>query len=97
MLKSLDLYDVVTPDMVYQSVNLVHCSYAKKNDNGAMMIIAELLFQEIRETVSAAYSSSSTIVNSNSPSAADQSNTGAVTYALGTLAQQDILGRTGFQ
>lgn len=97
MLQALDLYDVVTPDMTYSSVNLVHYNYSKKNNDGAVMIVAELWFQQIRQTVSATFSSSSTAVTSNSPSAASQVNNGTVTFALGTVAMQDVAGQAGFQ
>lgn len=98
MLHAIDLYDVVTPDKTYSSVNLVHYSYSKKNDNGAVMIIAELWFQEIRQSVAAIYSTSSaSSITSNSPSAASQVNTGAVTYALGSTSQQAIAEQAVFQ
>src|SRR6185312_3368208 len=51
MLESTDLYDVVTPDKVYQNVNLVAYNHAKKNDDGATLIIAELMFREVREVL----------------------------------------------
>lgn len=98
MRKSLDLYDIVTPDETYMGVNLVHYDYAKKNDNGAVMIIAECWFREIRQTVSASYSTSSnTQVNSNSPSAASQVSTGTASPTTGTTAQQAIAAQAPLQ
>jgi hypothetical protein len=49
MLDSTDLYDVITPDKVYQNVNLVAYNHAKKKDEGGTLIIAELMFREVRE------------------------------------------------
>ena len=80
MLDSTDLYDVVTPDKVYQNVNLVAYNHAKKNDEGGTLIIAELMFREVRESGQAAYSGA-TVGNqlaSNSETAASPVNLGTV-------------------
>jgi len=85
MLDSTDLYDVVTPDKVYQNVNLVAYNHAKKNDDGATLIIAELMFREIRESGKAGYANTSlgnlTQLASNSESAASPVNIGTVSGA----------------
>lgn len=82
MLDSTDLYDVITPDKVYQNVNLVGYNHAKKNDEGGTLIIAELMFREVRESGDAQYSSPSTSVGdpitSTSESAATPVNVGTV-------------------
>ena len=75
MLESTDLYDVVTPDKVYQNVNLVAYNHAKKSDDGATLIKAELMFKEIRETGKAQYS---TPIVSTSETAATPVNLGTV-------------------
>jgi len=80
MLASTDLYDVITPDKVYQNVNLVAYNHAKKNDEGSTLIIAELMFREVRESGQAAYSGA-TVGNqlaSNSETAASPVNLGTV-------------------
>ena len=89
MLDSTDLYDVVTPDKVYQNVNLVAYNHAKKSDNGATLIIAELMFREVRESGNAQYSNPQASVGnvlSNSESAASPVNVGTVS---GTDLQPD--------
>lgn len=81
MLASTDLYDVVTPDKVYQNVNLVSYNHAKKSDEGGTLIIAELMFKEVRESGSAQYSINASTVNhivSNSESAATPVSLGTV-------------------
>jgi hypothetical protein len=81
MLASTDLYDVVTPDKVYQNVNLVGCNHAKKSEEGGTLIIAELMFKEVRETGSAQYSTLTVTygqITSNSESAATPVNVGTV-------------------
>jgi len=80
MLDSTDLYDVVTPDKVYQNVNLVAYNHAKKNDEGGTLIIAELMFREVRELLPTA---TVTIlpgkqISSNSESAASPVDAGTV-------------------
>lgn len=75
MLDSTDLYNIVTPDKVYPNVNLVAYNHAKKSDEGGTLIIAELMFREVRESISANYSNA--IVSSNA-SAASPVNLGTV-------------------
>jgi hypothetical protein len=50
MLDSTDLYDVITPDKVYENVNLVGYNHTKKSDEGGTLIIAELMFSESAAT-----------------------------------------------
>jgi hypothetical protein len=80
MLASTDLYDVVTPDKVYQNVNLVGCNHAKKSDEGGTLIIAELLFKEVRETLPTGVVSVGSLlpISSNSESAASPVDVGTV-------------------
>jgi hypothetical protein len=90
MLNSTDLYDVITPDKVYSNVNLVAYNHAKKNDEGGTLIIAELMFREVRESGNAQYSSPTSsvgnILGSSSESAATPVNVGTVS---GTELQPD--------
>jgi len=83
MLDSTDLYDVVTPDKVYQNVNLVGYNHSKQDTKGAVMIIAELMFREVRESVKAGYSNVNVLptLASNSESAASPVNVGTVSGA----------------
>ncbi len=69
LLNSTRLISVVTPDMVYTTTSLIHFDYRKEATNGAVLLIAELTFQEVR-------------VNPTTyiPTAQPQ---GAVTYPLG--------------
>lgn len=81
MLASTDLYNVVTPDKVYENVNLIAYNHAKKNDEGGTLIIAELMFKEVRESGNAQYSnnaSSGNLIASSSESAATPVNIGTV-------------------
>jgi len=82
MLDSTDLYDVITPDKVYQNVNLVAYNHAKKNDEGGTLIIAELLFREVRQVLPSGNvgvgALTQTSWESNSESAASPVNVGTV-------------------
>jgi hypothetical protein len=48
LLNSTDLLSIVTPDKIYNSANLVNFDYRKESKNGAVLLIAELTFQEVR-------------------------------------------------
>lgn len=85
MLDSTDLYDVVTPDKVYQNVNLVGYNHAKQDTKGAVMIIAELMFREVREILPVGNVSVGNLTqlswNSSSESAANPVSIGTVSGA----------------
>lgn len=48
LLNSTRLLSIVTPDKVYNSANLINFDYRKDARNGAVLLIAELTFQEVR-------------------------------------------------
>jgi len=47
---SLALFDVVTPDYVYTSVNCNHFDFRRTSRNGVELIVVEMWFIEIRES-----------------------------------------------
>lgn len=53
--KSTDLFNIVTPEVVYLSYTLERYSYRRANNQGAYMYIVEIPLREIRE-VSSTYS-----------------------------------------
>lgn len=53
MLNAIDLYTVATPDAVYESVNLVHVNYRREAKQGVTLLLAELWFDEVRQTATA--------------------------------------------
>lgn len=57
--KTLLLYDVVTPEAVYQSVNVQHYDYKRTATNGVGLISVEIWFLEIRVTTDASYTTGS--------------------------------------
>jgi hypothetical protein len=91
MLESTDLYDVVTPDKVYHNVNLVANNHAKKHDEGGTLIIAELMFREVRESGKASYASPTVTagnpIASNSEAAATPVDVGVISGQQASQAQ----------
>lgn len=55
--KSTDLFDVVTPEVVYIDYAIERYSYARHNSRGATLLIVEISLKEIRQ-VSALYTTS---------------------------------------
>lgn len=48
LLNSTKILSVVTPDKTFMSANLINFDYRKDARNGAVLLIAELTFQEVR-------------------------------------------------
>lgn len=46
---STDLFSIVTPDRVYESVNVVSVNYTRRTEGGADRLVAELGVMEIRQ------------------------------------------------
>ena len=69
---STNLYEVVTPEYVYPSVNIVHVDYSRSVHSGANMIVADVWCQQVITTAS------STMSNTRSSSGADAVNGGTV-------------------
>lgn len=53
----LQLYDVVTPERVYQSVNITGYEYKRTSVNGVGLLVIDVSLLEIRETAEVAFSS----------------------------------------
>lgn len=49
---SLDTYSLVTPEKVYQSVNLERVDFSRRSNGGAGILVFNLWFREIRVTAS---------------------------------------------
>jgi hypothetical protein len=71
-LASLYLFDVVTPEATYHSLNLVHCDYRREARNGATMLTIDVWCQEVRAIATAVYSQTKT------PEASPKKDSGAV-------------------
>lgn len=80
---SLDLYDIVTPDAVYLSVNVTHLGLAQSAQSGVTLLSFDIGLQQIRTTPENATSSTASQVASSpdlvtSPTAAPTVNVGTV-------------------
>jgi hypothetical protein len=53
--QSFDLYDVVTPDRVYQNVSVEGYDYQRSATNGAGLLTVEVRLLEVRESPSATF------------------------------------------
>lgn len=92
MKQGVDLYDLSTPDVLYERYTLTHYDYTRRSNNGVSMIIAECRFEEVRQTGSATYSSANgSSIQSNSPSANDPVNSGTVSATAPTAAQSAVI------
>lgn len=52
---SLLVFNVVTPDFVYKSLNLVHFDYKRTNTDGVTLLTADLYLREVMQTVDTSY------------------------------------------
>lgn len=75
-----ELYNVVTPERTYLSVNIVGARIDRSREQGAGLISVEVRLREIRENVTTAFSSTT------DPSSADVKNDGAVQTTTPTAA-----------
>ncbi|MGN6774999.1 hypothetical protein [Rhizobium sp.] len=82
----LNLYDVVTPDAIYPSVNITHWSYSQSANNGVGLIVVDIWTLEVRETVNDMQSAT------QSPTSASQVNGGTVQPVAATSLQQAQTG-----
>lgn len=78
----LNLYDVVTPEIVYENVNVTHWDYNRTAQNGVGLVTVDLWLLQIRVNATATFS------NTKSPSAAGTQSGGAVQTVPPTPSQQ---------
>jgi len=75
MLKSIDLYTVITPEAQYTNASLENYDYRRESRNGATLLIVDLAFIEVRITAVATFSA---VVKPGQPSGADPVSGGQV-------------------
>lgn len=80
---STELYNVVTPEIVYANYNIVSYQYARKASKGLTLLIVEVFLEEVR-SVSSSYAQGLIVAPVN-PAATDQENNG-VTQAAAPAA-----------
>jgi len=83
--KTLNLYDVVTPEMTYRSCNITHIDYKRTAYNGVGLLMIDIWFIEVRVTSTTTYSTT------QSPTTTGQQNTGSVSpQTPNSIVQQDF-------
>jgi hypothetical protein len=88
----LELYDVVTPEAVYENVNVIHYDYRRTTQSGLGMLVVSIFCQEVRQAASgseAAKDPSATgrTGDTAAASGAGQTNGGTVQATDATAAQ----------
>jgi hypothetical protein len=73
---TLDLYDVLTPEVVYQGLNISHYDYRRTSHNGVGLIVVDVWLTQVRVTATSTFS------NTKNPANAGNQNGGAVQSRL---------------
>lgn len=71
--KTLDLYEVVTPEVTYTSVNVQHFDYRRTATNGLGLIVIELWLLEVRIKASQGAAGGASDASGNTATAATES------------------------
>ena len=69
---TIDLFDVVTPEVIYTAYNFTHRDFDRSADKGAGLIVMDLWLTEVRQTATAQYQ------NTQVPGVAGQQGQGSV-------------------
>lgn len=80
---TLDLYDVMTPEAIYQNCNVTHYDYERRAEDGVGLLKVDVWLLEIRQTGEVQNSNS----NTKSPAGASPQNDGTVQTAPATTTQ----------
>jgi len=78
---TLDLFDAVTPEQVYPSVNVVHCDYRRTSGSGLGLLVVDVWCLQVRVTAQTSFSSST--VNPSGALAGASSGAGAGAFQSG--------------
>ena len=63
--KSTNVYSVVTPEVTYSGYSIIEYAYRRTAQNGAFMLVVEIMLEEVRE-ISVAYSTTANAQNAQS-------------------------------
>lgn len=81
LVRSVQLYNLVTPDTAFVDFNVTHYDYRRTAENGASLLVVDLHLTEVRQTASLKYT------DSKAPNGADVKNDGPVQPTTPTDAQ----------
>lgn len=82
LLQTTDVFDVVTPEVTYLNMNVIHVALVRSATNGATMVTVELVLQEVRQAAKAAYSRSEDAPAENTPIATGAAGTSKSATAI---------------
>lgn len=85
---SIDLYNIMTPEKSYFDANIERVDWMRSQSKGAGIIIAELYLVEVRQTATAAFSSSI------DPGAANSQSQGQIQPAIPDIPVSVLTGPT---
>lgn len=92
IVRSTELYSVVTPEIVYASANLVNYAYTRDTRGGSSQLIVELYLEEVRQTAVVPFT------KTEDPSGADPQSNGQVqSFPLGTEPGEPLILTTEFK
>lgn len=95
---TLDLYDVVTPETVYSSVNITHYDYRRTSSNGVGLIAVDLTCVEVRVTATATFTNAPQgFSNTAAPSGASPANGGQVSPQTPAATVAQAFSQGGLQ
>lgn len=86
--KTLSLYEVITPEKIYENVNISHYDYRRTASAGLGLIVVDVWLLQIRQSATPAFS------NTKSPSAAGTTQTGVTQGLEPTAAQSKAVSET---
>jgi hypothetical protein len=85
----LNLYDVVTPEAIYQSVNVQHYDYSRQAQRGLGLMVVDVMVVQVRVSQPTAFS------NTQQPNGANPQSAGQVQPVAATPAQDTSLLSAG--
>jgi hypothetical protein len=92
--KSLNLYDIVTPEATYSNANIIQYSYQRSAHNGVTLLTVQLAFSEVRQALAPLFTTTTgggapvaAIKSPAKPSGADPVSAGTVQPQKPTPAQ----------
>lgn len=85
---TVDIYDVVTPERIYTSVNIVSYDYQREASRGLGLMIVDIIAMEVRIEATSNFTKSA--------SSSDTLNKGQVTAKAATPAQNTLVETSGF-
>ena len=85
---TIDIFTVITPEVIYPNVNVVHYDYRRAADRGVGLIAVDVFLRQVRVQSVPAFS------NTQQPNGADQTGGGSVQTKAPTPTEGTVAGTT---